>query len=56
MYKVEDVFCDDPDNPNNVLMTIPPHICEDLGWNPGDLVKIKIEENVLSIEKIHVKE
>jgi len=32
-YKVEDIFEDDPDNPENVLMNIPPEIAEKMGGN-----------------------
>ena len=40
-YKVEDIFEDDPDNPDNVLMKIPDEIAERMGWQPGDTLSIK---------------
>jgi hypothetical protein len=40
-YKVEDIFEDDPDNPDNVLMTIPEEILKEVGWRPGDTVIIE---------------
>ena len=51
-YKVEDIFEDDPDNPENVLMTIPPEIREQMGWEPGDVLRIKLEEGSIVLEKV----
>jgi hypothetical protein len=50
-YKVEDIFEDDPDNPDNVLMKIPDEISERMGWQPGDTLKISWEDGVISITK-----
>ena len=50
-YKVEDIFEDDPDNPDNVLMKIPDEIAERMGWKPGDTLKINTENNMISITK-----
>jgi len=41
-FKYEEIFQDIPDNPDEVLMTIPPDICEEMGWEPGDELKISI--------------
>ena len=43
-YKVEEIFEDDPDNPNNVLMKIPDEISEKMGWKPGDVLRITQDE------------
>jgi|TARA_B100000035_G_scaffold103171_1_gene87569 hypothetical protein len=43
-YKVEEIFEDDPDNPENVLMKIPDEISEKMGWKPGDVLKITQDE------------
>jgi hypothetical protein len=51
-YKVEDIFEDDPDNPDNVLMKIPDEIAEKMGWKPGDVLKIKTENKIMSITKV----
>jgi len=51
-YKVEDIFEDDPDNPDNVLMKIPDEIAEQMGWKPGDVLKIKTENKIMSITKV----
>jgi len=41
-YKVEDIFEDDPDNPDNVLMKIPDEILESQGWKVGDKLKFDV--------------
>jgi len=51
-YKVEDIFEDDPDNPDNVLMKIPDEISERMGWQPGDVLKITEEKGVITISKV----
>jgi AbrB family looped-hinge helix DNA binding protein len=51
-YKVEDVFEDDPDNPDNVLMNIPPEIREQMGWKEGDVLKVKVEKGSIVLEKV----
>ena len=51
-YKVEDIFEDDPDNPENVLMKIPDEIAERMGWQPGDTLKIEVENGIMSITKV----
>lgn len=44
-YKVEDIFQEIPGDDENILMNIPPEIAEQLGWKPGDVLKINIEED-----------
>ena len=52
-YKVEDIFQDIEDDPENVLMTIPPEICEKLGWKVGDTLIIETtEDSCISIKKV----
>ena len=51
-YKVEDIFEDIENDPDNVLMNIPPEIAERMGWNPGDTLKIIVEKGVISITKV----
>tara|TARA_X000001036_G_C20662162_1_gene799342 strand:- start:1057 stop:1305 length:249 start_codon:yes stop_codon:yes gene_type:complete len=41
VYKYEDVFQDNPTNPENVLMTIPPKILEARGWKIGDTLRVQ---------------
>ena len=51
-YKVEDIFEDIEGDPDNVIMNIPPEISEQMGWQPGDTLKINIERGVISITKV----
>lgn len=51
-YKVEDVFEDIEGDDKNVLMNIPPEIAERMGWQPGDVLKIIVEDGNIVINKI----
>lgn len=51
-YKVEEIFEDDPDNEENVLMKIPDEIAEMQGWKPGDTLKIQWGDGMILIEKV----
>lgn len=51
VYNVDEIFEDDPENPDNVLMKIPDEIAERMGWKPGDVLKITTEEGSIVIEK-----
>jgi hypothetical protein len=52
-YKAEDIFQDIDGDEDNVLMNIPPEIAERMGWKPGDVLRIQIEETGgISIKKI----
>ena len=50
-YKVEDIFHDIEGDDKNVLMNIPPEVAERMGWEPGDVLKITVEDGVISISK-----
>jgi len=50
-YKVEDIFEDIAGDDENVLMNIPPEVSERMGWKPGDVLKITVEDGVISISK-----
>jgi AbrB family looped-hinge helix DNA binding protein len=52
-YKAEDIFQDIDGDEDNVLMNIPPEIAERMGWKPGDVLRIQVEETGgISIKKI----
>jgi len=52
-YKVEDIFEEIPDDPKNVLMNLPPEICEEMGLEPGDNIKIELgDQGTLIITKL----
>ena len=50
-YKVEDIFEDIEGDSDNILMNIPPEISEKMGWEPGDVLKITIEDGNIVITK-----
>ena len=50
-YKVEDIFEDIEGDDKNVLMNIPPEVSERMGWKPGDVLKITVEDGQISITK-----
>jgi hypothetical protein len=53
VYKAEDIFQDIDGDKENVLMNIPPEIAEQLGWQPGDVLRIQVEESgSISITKV----
>ena len=41
-YKQEDIFQDDPDDPNFVQMTIPEEILREKGWGEGTRIKVEV--------------
>ena len=51
-YAVNEIFHDIEDDPENVNMTIPPEISEKMGWVPGDVLKITVENSVIVITKV----
>jgi hypothetical protein len=52
-YKVEDIFEDIPNDPENVLMNLPQEVMEDAGIKPGDTIKILLgDQGSLIIEKV----
>tara|TARA_Y100000385_G_scaffold207273_1_gene214887 strand:+ start:225 stop:446 length:222 start_codon:yes stop_codon:yes gene_type:complete len=56
-YKVEDIFQDIPNDPENIKMTIPPEIMEQVGLNTGDTVRITYGDmGTLILEKVDNKE
>lgn len=50
-YKVEDIFEDIDGDDKNVLMNIPPEVSERMGWKPGDILKITVEDGVITMSK-----
>jgi AbrB family looped-hinge helix DNA binding protein len=51
-YKVEDIFKDIEGDDKNVLMNIPPEVSERMGWEPGDTLKITVEDGNITIVKV----
>jgi hypothetical protein len=53
-YLVEDLFEDIPGDPDNVILKIPPEICEAQGWVEGTTLDITAQEGMLTL-KTHVE-
>ena len=51
VYKVEEIFEDIEGDPDNVLMNIPPEVCEASGIQPGDTITIEVKDKMLVIKK-----
>lgn len=52
-YHADDIFQDIQGDDKNVLMKIPPEICEKMGWEPGDRLQVKTrEDGSISIKRI----
>ena len=52
-FNVEDIFEEIPGDPDNVIMKIPPEICEAQGWIEGDTLNIKLEDGALILSKVN---
>jgi formylmethanofuran dehydrogenase subunit D len=50
-FKVEDIFEDIPGDPDNVIMKLPPEICELQGWKEGDTLNVTLENGAIVIKK-----
>jgi hypothetical protein len=50
-FKAEEIFEEIPGDPDNVIMKIPPEICEVQGWKEGDVMNISLENGGLIISK-----
>jgi len=56
-YKVEDIFEDIPNDPENVIMNIPEEIRKEVGLEVGDPIRVFIGDlGTLVIEKISQEE
>lgn len=52
-YPADEIFQTIDGDKNNVLMNIPPEIAEEMGWVPGDVLKIEIlKDGGVSISKV----
>lgn len=50
-FKAEEIFEELPDDPENVMMKIPPEICEQLGWKEGDTINIEVKDGSIFLSK-----
>jgi hypothetical protein len=53
IYKVEELFEDIEGDPDNVIMKLPPEICEAQGWVEGDTINIKVEDGAMILSKVN---
>jgi hypothetical protein len=51
-YNVDDLFEDIPGDPDNVIMKLPPEICEAQGWVEGTTLNIQVEDGKMIISKV----
>lgn len=57
VFESQEIFEDIPDDPEHVMMKIPPEVAEIAGLVPGDLIKISVgDQGTMIIEKINQKE
>lgn len=50
-FLAEEIFEEIPGDPDNVMLKIPPEICEQNGWKEGDTLNIVVENGALIITK-----
>jgi antitoxin component of MazEF toxin-antitoxin module len=53
-YKYNEVFEDLEGENGDVLLKIPPDICDAVGWKVGDTISIKVEGDALVLSKVMV--
>jgi anaerobic selenocysteine-containing dehydrogenase len=51
-YTVDELFEDIPGDPDNIMLKIPPEICEAQGWKEGDTINIKVENGAMVLTKV----
>lgn len=51
-YTAEELFEDIPDDPDNVLLKIPPEVLETQGWKEGDTLNIELKDGTLVLTKV----
>lgn len=51
-YRYEDLFQPDPDNADNVILTLPDEVWSDAGLKEGDVVNIEVINGCLTLRKV----
>ena len=51
-FLAEEIFETIPDDPENVILKIPPEILEKNGWKEGDTLNVEIEDGAIVITKV----
>jgi hypothetical protein len=52
-YTVEELFEDIPGDTENVIMKLPPEICEAQGWVEGDTINIEVKVGAMVLSKVN---
>ena len=52
-YTVDELFEDIPGDPDNVIMKLPPEICEQQGWKEGDTINIEVKDGAMTLSKVN---
>lgn len=56
IYSAEDLFSDIENDSENVMMNIPPEVCEAANLNPGDIINIEAtDDGKLILTKVNSK-
>lgn len=53
-YTVEELFEDIEGDSENVIMKLPPEICEAQGWVEGDTINIEVKDGAMVLSKVNV--
>ena len=51
-FTAEELFEDIPGDPDNVILKLPPEICEAQGWVEGTTLNIQVEDGKMIISKV----
>jgi hypothetical protein len=51
IFNSEDIFQEIPGDPDNVMLTFPPEVLEQTGWQAGDTLTISVVDGAISIIK-----
>jgi hypothetical protein len=51
IFNSEDIFQEIPGDPDNVMLTFPPEVLEQTGWQAGDTLTISVVNGAISIIK-----
>jgi hypothetical protein len=52
-YTVDELFEDIPGDPDNVIMKLPPEVCEQQGWKEGDTINIEVKDGAMILSKVN---
>ncbi len=55
IYNYEDLFHQDPDDPNQTILIIPDNFAESLNLKPGDVVNVIVDDNTLIVKKSNLR-